>query len=181
MTSPESSPEPVTEANLSDALRLVLPRLRVYVTALMGSHRDEVDDVLQETLLHVWEARAELAEIRRFNAWVFSIARFKVLGVRRDMARRKEKFLSDDLFETFDMSAEQLADEAYEIRLRSLEKCVAELKKEDIAILVWRYHDKRRLTELAGILKHPVETIHHRISRLRRILRLCVETKLARN
>ncbi len=174
---PESAPA-VTEATLPDALRAAWPGLRAYVAALLGPHRDLADDVLQEASIHVWEHRAELPGVRNFNGWLFTIARFKVLSSRRDLARRRETLLSDDVFDLLDRTAQCLLEDGHEHRLQVLESCMTQLKKDDLSLLVWRYRDRRSLTELAALLKRPADSLHHRVSRLRRALRLCVETKL---
>ena len=169
----------VTEATLPDALRAAWPGLRAYVTALLGPHRDLADDVLQEASIHVWEHREELPGVKNFGAWLFTIARFKVLSSRRDLARRNETLLSDDVFDILDGAAQRLLEDGHETRLRALESCMTRLGKDDLSLLLWRYRDRKKLTELAAAMCKPADTLHRRISRLRRALRLCVETKLS--
>lgn len=178
MRDPVPPPAPVTEDTLPDALRAAWPGLRAYVFALLGPHRDLADDVLQEASLHVWEHRAELPGVINFNAWLFTIARFKVMGTRRDLARRRETLLGDDALALIDRAAERLLAEGHEARISALEGCLENLGRDDRALLVWRYRDKRPLTELAATMNRPADTLHQRVCRLRRALRLCVESKL---
>lgn len=178
MEHPETPPAPVTEATLPDALRAAWPGLRAYVTALLGPHRHLADDVLQEASIHVWEHRGELPGIRNFNGWLHTIARFKVLGSRRDLARRNETLLADDVFGILDDSARRLLENGHENRLVALEACMGKLREDDRSLLLWRYRDRKKLTDLAATLKRPADSLHKRVCRLRRALRLCVETRL---
>ncbi|MDR2980766.1 MAG: sigma-70 family RNA polymerase sigma factor [Puniceicoccales bacterium] len=176
----ESNPgtPPVTEENLSTALQAVWPGLRAYVVSILAQHRDMADDVLQETAIHVWEHKSELPSVQNFNKWIFRIAYFKVLSSRRDLARRAELQLSDEAFDILEKSASDLLSKGYEKRLATLESCMGKLKKDDLHMLVWHYYEKRQLTELATMAGRSVNSIHLRISRLRRALRLCVENNL---
>jgi DNA-directed RNA polymerase specialized sigma24 family protein len=99
MEIPQKTAFTVTEATLDEALRSVWPGLRAYVVSMLGPQRHLIDDILQETALFVWEKRAELPEVKNFDAWVFRAAYFKTLCARRELARGKEAMISDELFE----------------------------------------------------------------------------------
>lgn len=61
------------------------------VRALLLAHAPlrEVDDLLQETFLQAWRARAALREPERFGAWLFAIGR-SLAGRARRRAPREE-------------------------------------------------------------------------------------------
>lgn len=179
---PENSaatPGPVTEATLDKALRAVWPGLRAYVVSMLGPHRHLAEDVMQETALFVWEKRAELPGVRNFDAWVFRSAYFKTLSLRRDLVRRKETLIGDELFEKIAAAAGEETGFATEARLTALVSCIEAVPAPDRELLDWRYRDNRTLVEIAPMLKQAVNTLHQRVSRLRRALRNCVEHKLA--
>lgn len=171
---------PVTEATLDVALRAVWPGLNAYVVSMLGAHRHLADDVMQETALFVWEHRSELPTVRNFDAWVFRTAYFKTLSLRRDLARRKEALIGDELFEKIAGAATESAGET-EARLDALRSCVASVPADDRRLLDWRYRENRTLTEIAPLLKQTANALHQRICRVRRSLRNCVEAKLAAN
>jgi RNA polymerase sigma-70 factor (ECF subfamily) len=169
----------VTEATLDNALRAVWPGLRAYVVSMLGPHRHLADDVLQDTAIFVWEKRAELPQVRNFNAWVFRAAYFKTLSCRRDLARSKESLIGDELFERI---AEAAADEsgfATERRLVALQACITSTSTDERRLIDWRYRDKRPVADIAGVMKQTVNVMNQRLSRLRRSLRNCVELRLA--
>ncbi len=59
------------------------------VRALLLAHAPlrEVDDLLQETFLQAWRARAALREPERFGAWLFAISRSLAGRARKAMPR----------------------------------------------------------------------------------------------
>ena len=70
--------------------------LHAYIISLMPGV-DGVDDVLQETNLVLWEKRRTFEPGSNFRAWACAIARFRVMGHRRKLARLGFQLLDDDL------------------------------------------------------------------------------------
>ena len=79
----EGRKEPGELQSLLSQIQLDLKR---FIVSLTGSQAD-VDDLVQETSLTIWEKRAEFEEGTNFKAWAFSIARFKVMSLNRDRYR----------------------------------------------------------------------------------------------
>ena len=57
----------------------------------------EVDDVVQEANKVSWQKRGEFQIGTSFKAWMFSIAKFKVMSVWRDRKRQKEWGVPEDV------------------------------------------------------------------------------------
>ena len=165
----------VTADNLDEALRTVWPGLKAYVVSLLGAHREHVDDVLQEAALFIWNNREKLAEVENFNGWAFRIAYFKAQSKRRDLARDRHTAFSEALFEKLAEEAEERFGTHAQERLNALGECVKKLPGDERALLVWRYVDNRPLTELAHTLGRSADSLHQRVSRLRRALRACMD------
>lgn len=165
----------VTPDNLDEALRAVWPGLRAYVLSLLAGRRDQVDDVLQEAALFIWNNREKLAEIENFNAWAFRIAYFKAQSKRRDLARDRHTVFSEELFEQLAEAGESRFGDASERRLKTLAECVQKASADDRALLVWRYVENRALTELAALTGRSADSVHQRVCRLRKSLRLCMD------
>ena len=70
--------------------------LHAYIISLMPG-LDGVDDVLQETNLVLWEKRTAFEHGSNFRAWACAIARFRVMGHRRKLARLGVQILDEDL------------------------------------------------------------------------------------
>ena len=168
----------VTPDTLDTALRTVWPGLRAYVTSLLLGRRDEVDDVMQEAALFIWNNREKLAEVENFNAWAFRIAYFKAQAKRRDLARDRHTMFSEQLFEKLAEEAELRFGEDSEKRLSTLADCVAKAPADDRSLLIWRYVDNRPLTELATKLGKSSDSVHQRICRRRKALRACMDKSI---
>jgi len=63
--------------------------LRGFVGALMPGQQD-IDDVVQEVTSLLWQKRSSYVMGSNFRAWMFTTARYKILGYWRDRQRRME-------------------------------------------------------------------------------------------
>lgn len=84
---PEDDEAPVEHVALSDAdfkvqLSQVIPHLRAFGRSLSGN-RDTADDLVQETLLKAWAARARFQAGTNMRAWTFIILRNLFLSQMR--------------------------------------------------------------------------------------------------
>lgn len=69
--------------------------LRGFILSLMPGSSD-VDDVLQETNLILWEKRKKFVKGTNFLAWATTVARFQVMRHRTTMKRSREVPFSDE-------------------------------------------------------------------------------------
>lgn len=85
-------------------LQALTRHLRGYLRRRMPQYRDDVEDLVQEILLAVHNARHTYRTDEPLTAWLHAIARYKLMDFFRSHARRE--FLNDPL----DDHAELLAD-----------------------------------------------------------------------
>lgn len=138
-----------------------------------------VEEVLQDTLILLWEKRHERRADSNLKAWAFRIARFKILSWRRDRARDRIIFFSDDMLLQIAADAEEVSHEHAQ-RLEALRRCVGKLSEYEKTLLRVRYTDGLSLTELASLQKTSSSKLHKQISRLRLALRHCINKQLAK-
>jgi RNA polymerase sigma-70 factor (ECF subfamily) len=72
-------------------------RLRAFVRRRLYQLQDEVEDIVQETLLAVHNARHTYRAEEPLTAWVYAIARYKLLDFLRSRARHAGTEPLDDL------------------------------------------------------------------------------------
>jgi RNA polymerase sigma-70 factor, ECF subfamily len=76
------------EAAYRDALTRIAARLRAYLRRRMQSLPDELEDLVQETLLAVHLQRGTYDPALPVSAWVLAIARHKLIDLWRRRGRR---------------------------------------------------------------------------------------------
>jgi RNA polymerase sigma-70 factor (ECF subfamily) len=177
---PDPNPPPSYPASpdsLAGELAALTPGLRAYAASLLPGY-DRVDDVVQEASALIWARRAEFVLGTNFAAWAMRFAYFTALAHRRDAIRDGVRVVfSESLVQKVAERAAERAERA-DVRLEALEKCLAELKPSDSALIQARYGRNTNLTALAAEQRKSPEALHKAISRLRAALRFCVSRRL---
>lgn len=155
--------------------------LHAYIISLMPG-MDGVDDVLQETNLVLWEKRRTFEPGSNFRAWACAIARFRVMGHRRKLARLGLQMFDDDLAEQLATECEAEPEELTD-RIRALEHCLGRLPQKERALIDFRYFSDSQLEEYAAQCGRPVNSLRVSLFRIRTALKKCItgELTLSRN
>jgi len=151
--------------------------LHAFVAALLPGH-PEVKDVVQDANAAIWKKRGEFQIGTNFKAWIFSVAKFKVMALWRDQQRRKVWAMPE---ETLD----QLVDEAVEgcfsgrdERHEVLLECLQQLRPEDRGLILRRYFEGQSLKEVAAQVGRKADNLKGSLHRIRMVLRACVSRKM---
>lgn len=152
-----------------------LPALRGFVLALRGGF-DLVDDVVQETFITVSAKASDFQPGTNFRAWVFTIAKFKVLQAAASKARTNAEQLSPEVLEA--LCTQETGEEwSNEPQLRLLGSCLKELAPKAYQMIELRYQHAKRPAEIARLMGWTVEAVHVALSRARDFLRDCVKRR----
>ena len=166
----DPSPEPVgarlvagDERALEECYQRYGPAVRGYLRRFVPP--PDIEDVLQDTFLDVWRCRSQLDPGRRFEPWLFAIARRRAIdSLRRRRGVVDVAVVRDLMGEDGDQLAEQLA-WAAEVRA-ALDQMPAE-QREAIELAYFGQLTQREIAEQLGI---PLGTVKARVSRgLRRL------------
>ena len=151
------------ERALEECYRRYGPSVRGYLHRFVPPA--DVDDVLQETFLDVWRCRGQLDPGRRFEPWLFAIARRRAIdALRRRRGVVDVGVVRDLMGEDGDQLAEQLA-WAAEIRAALLQMPPEQREAIELA-----YFGQLTQREIAERLAIPLGTVKARVSRgLRRL------------
>ncbi|YCM42224.1 sigma-70 family RNA polymerase sigma factor [Verrucomicrobiaceae bacterium 227] len=160
----------------AELVKIQIP-LRAYIGSLLGAPGD-LGDVIQEVNLFAWERREEYKPDTNFKAWAFRIAYFKVLSHRRDLARGNKFVFNDQLL--VDLAAEaQKAPEEEAIELSTaLRTCLEKLPPNPRQLIEQHYLKGISLIKIAHRTKRKPMTVYKSISRIRALIRECVEKNL---
>lgn len=120
-------------------LRALLPILHAFYRRRMHGREEDIEDLVQETLIAVHQRRATYDPDRPFTGWLFAIARYKMI----DGFRRQGRFVAIGDFD--DMLVEDSHEEA-----SNAQADVARL----LAALPDKQADAIRATRLEGLSTH---------------------------
>ena len=134
-------------------------------------NRFEAEDLAQDTFIKAYKKFDTLKEPDKLKSWLFQIARNTVIDFFR---RNKNKpFAMDSAI------LENIADKAsvdYQGRVaqmevsKELERCIAQLVKEDRAIIKLLYYEGFSYKEIGELLHVNQNTLKSRLHRARKIL-----------
>lgn len=104
------------EVDYREALGLAADRLRGYFARRSNGHSQDVEDLVQETLLALHLQRATYDKTTPVTAWVFGIARHKLVDHWRRRGHHERLFDSfDDLSETLHPATAEAAGSRHDL------------------------------------------------------------------
>ena len=148
-----------------------------YVRSLMPGFSG-ASDILQQTNITLWKKKDHFEIGTNFKAWIFAIARFKVLEFRKQNARDSRLVFSEEMEEIF---AAELPETAGDLDLRQqhLRECLQELKPAHRDLIQHRYQHRTPLRDYAESVGRSAGGLRVTLHRLRDTLAACIESKLA--
>jgi len=165
-------PEALSDKDFKDQLAVVIPHLRAFGRSLSGS-RDLADDLVQETLLKAWAARARFQAGTNMRAWTFIILRNLFLS---QMRRSRFKGEWDDF--TADKLLAMPAGQDRQIDLADLQRGLMQLPQAQREALILVGAGGFAYEEAASICDCAVGTIKSRVARGRAALEIILNEGL---
>lgn len=158
---------------------------------LMCGHREDAEEVAQETLLKVFESFDQLREPERIRPWVFRIAKNACLMKRRKSVFAPDRELSLEQF----LPATNESDGKVRIEIadwsrlpddqllstetkQALDRAIASLPENYRAVVLLRDLEELSTQETAQILDISEDTVKQRLHRARLALRQALDERL---
>jgi len=132
--------------------------------------RDRAEDLTQDTFVAVIRGAARYEPRALLKTYLFGIA-WKLLAVERRKASRTVQDAPDA-----DLAAHQASDDAASEGLW-VRQAVARLEPAEREVLLLREYDQLSYTEIAGLLRIPVNTVRSRLFRARMALKRNLEAR----
>ena len=149
--------------------------LRGYVRSLLPTLED-AREVMQNTAAILWKKFDQLDDPENFRKWAFGVARFEVLGYRRDRARDRHVF-SEELILQLASESERLSDKKLD-EIRALKKCLSKLPEKQRELVSEAYSEKIKIHEIARREGRTAMSVYKVLHRARIALADCVQTAL---
>lgn len=155
--------------------RIYYPRLTRFLINLVRRPQ-LVEEVLNDTLMVVWERAASFNGASKLSTWIFAIAYRKAMK-----ALRRQDEAVEDSEANQRISLDRGPDEACGLRKTHLllMKAMNELSPDHRAVVDLTYFHEMGYREIAGILECPVNTVKTRMFHARRHLRQRLAGELA--
>jgi RNA polymerase sigma factor (sigma-70 family) len=139
------------------------------------THPESVEELIQETLLVVWEKPEGFNHTSKISTWVFGIAYNKALKSLSKNARRRNDVDVDDLLETLGDSA---ANPAQKLESEDWLSCsLAALSPDQRAVIELTFYHGLPYQDIAIILNCPENTVKTRMFHARKKLQVFAETQ----
>lgn len=144
-----------------------------YILALLP-HPSVAADVMQETVMVMWEKFGDFTPGTNFPAWGKAIACNKIRACRRELS--KTMYFDDDVFDS--LASETQQDENG-VKIEALQTCIKRLSKTDTTLIRLRFTDQMKINDIAGSWGKPVNVVYRRMSKVLYLLRECIQNKLS--
>ena len=151
--------------------------LRAFIVSLIPGS-DDVQDVLQDTNVVLWEKMAEYKQGTNFNAWAFAIARNMVKVQLRKTKRNQSPALREDIIHAISDTWYQRAPETTTRKQLALEQCLKTLSASERDLVSARYNSEKSLSTYSDITGRPAQSLRVSLFRIRAKLRECVKKRL---
>jgi len=137
----------------------------------------DIEDILQETNLVLWNKADTFEPGTNFKAFAFHIAHLKTLESLRAFRRREWLVFDSDLLNEIAarQSASFLSDDSKQAALR---ECMRGLKAEERGLLHSRYSLRKPVNEIAREHSRSEGAMQQLFFRIRTALRSCIEQRM---
>jgi RNA polymerase sigma-70 factor (ECF subfamily) len=151
------------------------PSLYAFVWTQVGGPHADVEEIVQDTLLHAWRDRERFRQDASPLTWLRAIARHRLLEHRRKAGRRERADAVIRALERID--AALLPEDTLRTgELRAAVWRALETIGPDYAeLLVRRYLDDRSLEEIARELGESEKAVESRLHRAREAFRVAIQ------
>ena len=152
-------------------------RIRGYIRCLV-KHYADVDDVVQNAVVVMWEKYNSLESNDHFLRWALAIARFEVLK-HFEKKRNRLQMFPPELFSAIeDKTADMVQKQDH--RREALQECIESLRQQDKELLRLRYQIHSTTRYVAQRLGRSIDAVYKALNRVHQKLLLCIRYKLAR-
>ena len=146
-------------------------RLINFVFQFLGDF-EKAEDVVQDTMLKLYEKKHYYKEIAKFSTWLYTIARNLANTELRKQKRRKTTLLSnmsreDKEYELPAIQSDTGAEVQSEYVEKQIQKAIHALPEHFKTVIILRDIQELSYDEISSIVDVPIGTIKSRINRAR--------------
>lgn len=153
-----------------------------YAVTLVNGDYHLAEDVVQDSCLVAYR-NLERFDVQRgsFSRWLRGIVRNKVLESNRKISRAPfvhDPLVIEGMEEVYGLFDQPGVDAGWRDRLEIIHECIHKLKESMRTVVLQFYYSGNSLREISEKQSINVMTVGQRLSRSRKLIRVCVEQKL---
>jgi RNA polymerase sigma-70 factor, ECF subfamily len=147
------------------------PKVTRFISKASGAPREDVEDLVQETLLIAWRQRSGFQGESSFETWVLAIAKNRVR--RRFRGDRRREDAVDALAALAALESEDLPEDVLRAEElgRHVRRALGEIDEGHVRVLVLRYVEGWTVARIATELGESEKAVESRLTRAREGLR----------
>ena len=150
-------------------------KIKSFIFCMLPNASD-VDDVMQETSVTLWNKFNDYQPGTDFVAWAVTIAKYKVLEFRRKN-QHNPIMLDENVVELLEKENTSFFDNTEE-RARALIQCIKKLSSQDQEFLKLKYAEGFTLKKLAQRFGFSITSIYRNSGRIHGLLLGCIHRVL---
>jgi len=164
----------------------VKPGLQLYVKGFVGNDRDQVNEIVSQTFINIWEKIHQYNTKYNFSTWAYAIARNEAIGYLRQSKRnlsheqlaanhsRTLKLYSGAFhidIECMGPNNQEITTYLYDLTIKEINS----LSEPYRTVMIQREVDKKQLHDIAEHLDWNLNTVKTRLRKARKEIanRLC--------
>lgn len=166
--------------NTSEFIKLLTGHqssLRAFIVSLMPGCND-IDDVLQDTNVVLWEKMEQFELGSNFQAWAFAVARNMAKAHWKKSKRDHSPTLNQTVIDAVVQTWFQRDTNSTSTKQKALNYCLDSLKTSERELIDARYQSDESLEIHALNIGRSAESIRVSLFRIREKLRSCVEKRV---
>ena len=152
----------------------------VYTLALrMLKHREEAEEVAQDTFIKVFKSLHKFKGDSKFSTWIYRVAYNTCL----DNIKKNKKHLSNVAIDEYTFNKLDTIDNALDNIIKEeksvlIKNCINKLPEDSSALLTLFYYEELSLDEISKIINVEVNTVKVKLFRARKKLAVILEQYL---
>ena len=151
------------------------PKIHRFVSIASGAKPEDVDDLVQESLLTAWRDRESFRAESSVDTWILSIARNRVRRRYRKEGRRRE--IREALAALASLESREIPEDLLRAQEtgRRVRSALDRLNPAHAEVLVLKYLDGRPVASIAEKLGETEKAVESRLFRAKEELRLLLK------
>lgn len=150
-------------------------RISAFIQSQVMNNSD-VDDIMQDTLLVMWEQFHTFTPGTDFAKWAVTIAKFRILEFRR-RKKRGQSLLSQETLDLIERDCLDMMGRAGD-RMQALKQCISKLPSADRQLLKMRYSEEISVKGISKRVGNSIHIVYRNLVRIRTLLLGCIHRTL---